>query len=221
MIWEILLWVSDGLSDKQNFGYGSTKSANEKKSAGYFHEEKEDRKIEKAVEESQTLLGKMTEENEKPLYEIHASAREYSGFFNFEETAAFEEKTTKKAFDKSVEQEPFEHKFIETPATQKKVSKKPLVFIALLLLIIGAGTLLYCNEDTRTKIQNSYHKAVQYFEDKGVSSFEQKEVLAISKKEFTVTEYQIIRKEGAIEERKPLETACIYVPIRKQRKIIR
>ncbi|MCI8408277.1 MAG: hypothetical protein HFJ09_03260, partial [Lachnospiraceae bacterium] len=173
-----------------------------------FLQEQEEKKIDKAIEESRILLGKIEADEAKPLFEIHADKREYGGFFNFEETATYEERTTKKDYDESIDLEPFEQIYIDTPRVTK-ASKKPLVFIAILLIIIGAGTLLYCNEDTRTKIQDSYNKAIEYFENKGVASLSEKDVLAISKNEFTVTEYQIIRKDGLVENRKPKEPKII------------
>lgn len=160
-----------------------------------YSQEQEEKKLDKAIEESRTLLGKIEADESKSLFKIHADKREYSGFFNFEETVAYEERTTKKAYDESIDQEPFEQVYMNTPRVTK-TSKKPLIFIAILLIIIGAGTLLYCNEDTRTKIQNSYNKAIEYFEKKGVASLSEKDVLAISKKNLLLQNIRLSEKTG-------------------------
>ncbi|MDE7424896.1 MAG: hypothetical protein K2N51_14610, partial [Lachnospiraceae bacterium] len=146
--------------------------------------EQAEQKLEKAMEESRMLLGQIEAEDAKPLYEIHADKREYSGFFNFEETMAFEEKKANKDYDQNIDQEPFEQQYVASTKVPTKASKKPLIFIAILLIIIGTGTFLYCNEDTRTKIQDTYNKAIEYFENKDVASLSEKDVLAISKREY-------------------------------------
>lgn len=168
--------------------------------------ENKDVKLEKTIEESKTLLGQM-EEAEKPEFQIHASAREYSGFFNFEETAAFVEKTTKKSYDKTIDEEPYEHQFVKE-SLERTVSKKPLVVIIILLLVVGAGTALYCNKSTRTMIQNSYQKALDYFEKKDVADISEDSFLAITRNEFTITEYQVIHKNGLVEDKGLAKKAC-------------
>ena len=179
------------ISDMEKSVYDETDERNKKvienssmeKSRQYAIEQAE-QKLEKAMEESRMLLGQIEAEDAKPLYEIHANEREYSGFFNFEETVAFEEKKANKDYDQNIDQEPFEQQYIASTNVPTKASKKPLIFIAILLIIIGTGTLLYCNEATRTKIQDTYNKAIEYFENKDVASLSEKDVLAISKREY-------------------------------------
>ena len=188
----------DKETDRSFMDYSPTE-----KSGKFTIEQQEEQKLEKVIEESKAILAQIEEEDEKTIYKIHANENEYKGFFNFEETAAFEEKKISNDYDKNIDQEPYEQNYVNAPKTQAKASKKPLVFIAILLIIIGAGTILYCNEETRTMIQNSYNKAIEYFEKKGVASLPEKDILAISKKEFAVTEYQIINKDGLVENCKP------------------
>ena len=188
----------DKETDRSFMDYSPTE-----KSGKFTIEQQEEQKLEKVIEESKAILAQIDEEDEKTIYKIHANENEYKGFFNFEETAAFEEKKISNDYDKNIDQEPYEQNYVNAPKTQAKASKKPLIFIAILLIIIGAGTILYCNEETRTMIQNSYNKAIEYFEKKGVASLPEKDILAISKKEFAVTEYQIIKKDGSVENCKP------------------
>ena len=178
----------DKETDRSFMDYSPTE-----KSDKFTTEQQGEQKLEKAIEESKAILAQIEEEDEKTIYKIHANEKEYKGFFNFEETAAFEEKKMSNTYDKNIDQEPYEQNYVNTPKTCAKASKKPLVFIAILLIIIGAGTILYCNEETRTMIQNSYNKAIEYFEKKGVASLSEKDILAISKKDGLV-EQQVLNK---------------------------
>ena len=160
--------------------------------------EKNNRKIENALERSEELLKRLTEQ-EASNVKLHSDESEYSGFFNFSETEEYEAKKKEMNYDKSVEEEPYEQKL--TNAVKVKKRGKSLLIVAMLLLIIGAGIFVYNDDVAKEKVQTIYNGALDYLDEKGIINKSELKNESDSQQQEIYEDIRVMTNEHIVERR--------------------
>lgn len=90
---------------------------------------------------------------------VHAKAEEYGGFFDFSKESYDEKKEKKLAYDKSVEEDPFEVKIKKGKIKRRKRGR--ICFLLFLLIIAGLTAYIIFDEDANNKVRSIFEKIIE------------------------------------------------------------